>query len=189
MTIGVDLQTHKATIIPLFSFGRLHMRVFHMSWMAFFLAFFGWFGIAPMMAIDRDDLQLTKAEIGNTVIALVAATIVARLLVGWLCDRIGPRVTYSGLLIIGSIPVMTIGLANSYESFLLFRLAIGIVGASFVITQYHTSVMFAPNVVGTANATTAVWGNLGGGVTQMAMPPTLDSRAVRPGSRAKWWMR
>ena len=63
---------------------------------------------------------------------------------------------------------MTIGLANSYESFLLFRLAIGIVGASFVITQYHTSVMFAPNVVGTANATTAVWGNLGGGVTQMA---------------------
>jgi NNP family nitrate/nitrite transporter-like MFS transporter len=65
---------------------------------------------------------------------------------------------------------MLIGLSNSYESFLLFRLAIGVIGASFVITQYHTSVMFAPNVVGTANATTAGWGNLGGGVTQMVMP-------------------
>ena len=47
---------------------------------------------------------------------------------------------------------------------------IGAIGASFVITQYHTSQMFAPNCVGTANATTAGWGNLGGGVTQLAMP-------------------
>lgn len=65
---------------------------------------------------------------------------------------------------------MMIGFSNSYESFLLFRLAIGVIGASFVITQYHTSVMFAPNVVGTANATVAGWGNMGGGVTLMVMP-------------------
>mgnify|MGYP003340696612 CR=1 FL=1 len=32
---------------------------------------------------------------------------------------------------------------------------IGLIGAAFVITQYHTSIMFAPNCVGTANATTA----------------------------------
>ena len=65
---------------------------------------------------------------------------------------------------------MGIGLAQDFESFLLFRLAIGAIGASFVITQYHTSVMFAPNVVGQANATSAGWGNLGGGVTQFVMP-------------------
>lgn len=168
-----DPQTHKAAGIDLFSIARPHMRAFHMSWFAFFLAFFGWFGIAPMMAIVRDDLGLTKTQVGNTVIASVAATIAARLFIGWLCDRIGPRTTYADLLIIGSIPVMCIGLATSYESFLLFRLAIGVIGASFVITQYHTSVMFAPNVVGTANATTAGWGNLGGGVTQMVMPLIL----------------
>jgi NNP family nitrate/nitrite transporter-like MFS transporter len=65
---------------------------------------------------------------------------------------------------------MGIGLAQSFETFLMFRLLIGAIGASFVITQYHTSVMFAPRCVGTANATTAGWGNLGGGVTQFAMP-------------------
>ncbi|MXZ46956.1 MAG: MFS transporter [Chloroflexi bacterium] len=149
------------------------MRAFHMSWFAFFLAFFGWFGIAPLMVIVREDLDLTKTQIGNTIIASVAVTIVARLVIGWLSDRIGPRRAYTWLLIVGSIPVMGIGLAQNYESFLLFRLAIGVIGASFVITQYHTSVMFAPNVVGAANATTAGWGNLGGGVTQMVMPLLL----------------
>ena len=169
---SADIQ-NKATRISLFSLKTVQMRAFHMSWFAFFLAFFGWFGIAPLMVIIRDDLGLTKTQIGNTVIASVAITVVARLVIGWLSDRIGPRRAYTWLLIIGSLPVMGIGLAQNYESFLLFRLAIGVVGASFVITQYHTSVMFAPNVVGTANATTAGWGNLGGGVTQMVMPLLL----------------
>ena len=165
--------SNKATRIRLFSLSNPHMRTFHLTWFAFFLAFFGWFGIAPMMALVRDDLGLTKTQIGNTIIASVAITILARLLIGWLCDRIGPRLAYSGLLVLGSIPVMCIGLAQNYETFLLFRLAIGVIGASFVITQYHTSVMFAPNVVGTANATTAGWGNMGGGVTQIVMPLVL----------------
>ncbi len=161
---------NKATSIDLFSVKTPQMRAFHMSWFAFFLCFFAWFGIAPLMAVVRGELGLTKEQIGNTIIASVAITIVARLFIGWLCDRIGPRLSYTFLLIFGSIPVMAIGLAQDYNSFLLFRLGIGVIGASFVITQYHTSVMFAPNVVGTANATSAGWGNLGGGVTQMVMP-------------------
>ena len=161
---------NKATQINLFSLKTVQMRTFHTTWFAFFLAFFGWFGIAPLMAIVREDLMLTKAEIGNTIIASVAITVLVRVLIGPICDKIGSRKAYTWLLILGSLPVMGIGLAQNYETFLLFRLAIGAVGASFVITQYHTSVMFAPNCVGTANATTAGWGNLGGGVTQMVMP-------------------
>ncbi len=172
-TLNAAVDAGKATRIRLFSLAAPQMRTFHITWFAFFLCFFGWFGIAPLMAVVREDLLLSKAQIGNTIIASVAITIVARLVFGWLCDRIGPRLAYSGLLVFGSIPVMCIGLAQNYETFLLFRLAIGVIGASFVITQYHTSVMFAPNVVGTANATTAGWGNLGGGVTQMAMPLVL----------------
>lgn len=161
---------NKATKIDLFRMGTIPMRTFHVTWFAFFLCFFGWFGIAPLMAVVREDLGLTPEQVGNTAIASVAVTVFARLLIGWLCDKIGPRKAYTLLLLLGSVPVMAIGLAQSYETFLLFRLAIGAIGASFVITQYHTSVMFASNVVGTANATTAGWGNLGGGVTQAVMP-------------------
>lgn len=162
--------SEKASKINLLDFKSAPMRAFHITWFTFFLCFFGWFGIAPLMPIVREDLGLTKTQIGNIIIASVAITVVARLFFGWLCDKIGPRISYSILLLIGSLPVIFIGFSNSYESFLLFRLAIGLIGASFVITQYHTSVMFAPNVVGTANATVAGWGNMGGGATLMIMP-------------------
>ena len=177
----------KATRIDLFSLATPQMRAFHMTWLAFFSVFFAWFGIAPLMPIVRDDLGLTNAQIGNTAIASVAVTVLVRLLIGPLCDRFGPRLTYSALLILGSLPVMGIGLAKSYESFLLFRLAIGAIGAAFVITQYHTTMMFAPNVVGTANATTAGWGNLGGGITQMLMPLILAAMVLLGASESLGW--
>jgi MFS transporter, NNP family, nitrate/nitrite transporter len=156
--------------LNIFSGKGIQMRTFHITWLTFFFCFFGWFGIAPLMPLVREQLHLTKEQVGNITIASVSATIIARLIIGRLCDTLGPRLSYTILLVLGAIPVMCIGFANSYESFLLFRLIIGIIGASFVITQFHTSVMFAPNVIGTANAVAGGWGNLGGGVTQIVMP-------------------
>ncbi|TAF45344.1 MAG: MFS transporter [Sphingobacteriales bacterium] len=156
--------------LKIFSLRGIQMRTFHISWLTFFVCFFGWFGLAPLMPTIRADLGLSKAQVGNTIIAAVSATIFARLLIGKLCDSWGPRKTYTTLLVVGAFPVMLVGLAHTYETFLLFRLAIGVIGASFVITQFHTSVMFGDKVKGTANAVAGGWGNLGGGVTNMLMP-------------------
>ena len=141
-----------------------------MTWLMFFICFFGWFGLAPLMPIIRADLGLTKVQVGNTIIASVSSTVIARLLIGRCCDVWGPRLTAVWLLVLGSVPVLLVGLARDYTAFLLFRLAIGVIGASFVITQFHMSLMFAPNIRGTAGAITGGWGNLGGGVTNMVMP-------------------
>ena len=54
-------------------------------------------------------------------------------------------------------------------------------GATFVTNQFWCSLMFAPNVVGTANATAAGWGNLGGGVTQIFMMSVLFNPMVASG--------
>jgi MFS transporter, NNP family, nitrate/nitrite transporter len=152
------------------SFKGVQMQTFHITWVTFFFCFFAWFGLAPLMPIIREDLHLTKPQIGNIVIASVTATILARLVIGRLCDTVGPRLTYTYLLLASAIPTIFVGLSYDYMSFLLFRFAIGIVGASFVLTQFHTSKMFAPNIVGSANAIAGGWGNLGGGVTNMLMP-------------------
>jgi NNP family nitrate/nitrite transporter-like MFS transporter len=158
------------TKLNIFSLKGIQMKTFHITWLMFFVCFFGWFGLAPLMPTIRVELHLTKAQIGNIMIASVGSTILARLIIGKLCDAWGPRKTAIRLLLIGSLPVFFVGLAHSYTTFLLFRLAIGVIGASFVITQFHTSMMFAPNIKGTANAVTGGWGNLGGGVTNMVMP-------------------
>ncbi|GIW96511.1 MAG: MFS transporter [Pirellulaceae bacterium] len=184
--VAVD-DRGRALQICLWDFSSVPMRAFHMTWLAFFICFFSWFSIAPLMKVVRDEFSLTKEQVGWCIIGSVSATIFVRMLVGRLCDLYGPRRVYSALLLAGSVPVMGIGLSHDFVSFLLFRVAIGAIGASFVITQYHTSLMFAPRCVGTANATTAGWGNLGGGVAQLVMPLVFGGFLLLTGSESLSW--
>ena len=177
----------KANSIKLFSFDTPHMRAFHLTWVAFFVCFFAWFACAPLMPVIKGEFHLTMGQIADINIAAVAITIIVRLIIGPLCDRFGPRKAYTGLLALGAIPVLGVAMAQSYESFLLFRLGIGAVGASFVITQYHTSVMFGPKVVGTANAASAGWGNSGGGVAQATMPLIMGAMVMLGVNETMGW--
>lgn len=177
----------RATRLQLLSFASIPMRAFHLTWMAFFVCFFAWFAVAPLMPVIREELGLSKDQIANINIAAVCVTIFARLLIGPLCDRYGARRTYTWLLAFGAVPVIAISFAQSYEAFLLWRLCIGAIGASFVITQFHTSTMFASNIVGTANATAAGWGNAGGGATQAVMPLILTALLSFGIERALGW--
>ena len=179
--------SNKATRIDLFSFDTPQMRAFHMAWIGFFVCFFAWFATAPLMPIIKGDLKLSNDEVYSIGIAGVFVTVLARFVIGPLCDKYGPRLTYTVLLALGAIPVIGIAFAWDYTSFLVMRLLIGIIGASFVVTQFHTSVMFAPNVVGTANATVGGWGNAGGGVTQSVMPIILAAIAAWGLSKGLAW--
>ena len=177
----------KANSIKLFSFNTPQMRAFHLTWVAFFVCFFAWFACAPLMPVIKGEFHLSMGQIADINIAAVAITIIVRLIIGPLCDRFGPRKAYTGLLALGAIPVLGVAMAQSFESFLLFRLGIGAVGASFVITQYHTSVMFGPKVVGTANAASAGWGNSGGGVAQATMPLIMGAMVMLGVNETMGW--
>jgi NNP family nitrate/nitrite transporter-like MFS transporter len=159
---GQQSNQHQA----LFDFRTPQMRAFHLTWMAFFICFFAWFACAPLMPVIKGEFGLSRRPDRQYQHRRGRHHHLVRLIIGPLCDRFGPRKTYTGLLLLGAIPVLGVAFAQSYETFLFFRLGIGAVGASFVITQYHTSVMFAPKVVGTANAAAAGWGNAGGGAAQ-----------------------
>ena len=168
--------SNKATKLNLRDFKSIQMRTFWITSLAFFLCFFAWFGIVPFMPDVVKDLGLTPSQKWNSIILAVSGTVFARLLIGKLCDKYGPRLCYTYLLVLGAIPVILLGFVQTPLQFLVCRLFIGFIGASFVITQFHTSIMFAPNIVGTANATSAGWGNLGGGANSFGVADEIAWR-------------
>ncbi|KAF9386753.1 High-affinity nitrate transporter 2.1 [Podila verticillata] len=175
--IFVD-EEGKATNIKLFSFSRPHMRAMHLSWLSFFIAFIGWFAIPPLMPTIKADLKLTPSQIADSNLTSVSATILARLIIGPLCDRYGPRKAMVGLLLLGSITIGSAGLASDAKGLIIVRFFIGIVGAAFVPCQYWASQMFSYNIVGTANAICGGFGNMGAGVSYFLVPLIYNAIAI-----------
>jgi NNP family nitrate/nitrite transporter-like MFS transporter len=188
--INVDPdQDDKATEIKLCSFARPHMRSFHCSWWAFFIAFFIWFAVSPLLSEIRTTLNLTKQEIWTSSIVGVGGTILMRFVLGPLCDKYGARILFTGVLCFASIPTACTGLIQSATGLAILRLFIGFAGGTFVMCQYWSSRMFTKEVVGTSNALVAGWGNLGGGVTQLVMGSVLFPlfKMIFDGDAEKAW--
>ncbi|XP_045797120.1 high affinity nitrate transporter 2.7 [Trifolium pratense] len=152
-----------------------HMRTFHLSWLNLFSCFFTTFSIPPLLPIIRDDLNLTAADIGTAGSASFAGSILSRLLMGPICDLVGPRKA-SGILSLITAPIILItSIASTPGEFIVVRFLVGFSLATFVANQYWMSSMFSGTVVGSANAFAAGWANTGAGVTQLLMPLIYSS--------------
>ena len=109
------------------------MKILHLSWIAFFITFVVWFNFAPLLQMVKTSLGLTTEEIKTLLILNVALTIPARVAIGMLTDRYGPRLVYSALLAICSIPCFMFALADSFMQAAIARFLLGFIGAGFVV--------------------------------------------------------
>ena len=75
----------------------------------------------------------------------------------------------------GAIPTALAGTVQSANGLIALRFFIGILGGSFIPCQVWTTGFFDKNIVGTANALAAGFGNAGSGVTYFLMPAIFDS--------------
>jgi MFS transporter, NNP family, nitrate/nitrite transporter len=151
--VNVDArQDDRSTEIQMLSLQRPHMRAFHVCWISFFIAFFVWFAITPLLPEIHKTLGLSKKEIWTSSIAGVGGTILVRFLLGPLCDMYGARTLFAMVLCLAAVPTALTGLVRSANELAILRFFIGIAGGSFVMCQYWMGIMFSKEVVGSANA-------------------------------------
>jgi len=146
------------------------MKVLHLGWMAFFITFAVWFNHAPLLGVIAKSLGLSSSEIKTLLILNVALTIPARIIIGMLTDKYGPRITYSLLLALCSIPCFMFAAADDFQQAALARFLLGFIGAGFVIGIRLVSEWFPANELGTAEGIYGGWGNFGSAAAAMSLP-------------------
>ncbi|WP_375748253.1 NarK family nitrate/nitrite MFS transporter [Vibrio sp. HN007] len=157
------------TKFSIFSF-KGKMKILHLSWMAFFITFVVWFNFAPLLQMVKETLGLTTQEIKTLLILNVALTIPARVIIGMLTDKYGPRIVYSALLAICSIPCFMFAFADSFMQAAIARFLLGFIGAGFVIGIRLVSEWFPHNELGTAEGIYGGWGNFGSAAAAFTLP-------------------
>ncbi|MDX1453031.1 MAG: NarK family nitrate/nitrite MFS transporter [Oleiphilaceae bacterium] len=146
------------------------MKILHLSWMAFFITFFVWFNFAPLKSLIVDTMGLTNAQWKTLLILNVALTIPARVIIGALTDKYGPRLVYSSLLAICSIPCFMFALADDFTQMAIARFLLGFIGAGFVIGIRMVSEWFPHKELGTAEGIYGGWGNFGSAAAAFTLP-------------------
>ena len=158
------------SMIRLLDFKDPKIRTLHFTWFAFFLTFVVWFSHAPMLAVIKEAFDLSAQQVKALMILNVAMTIPARIVIGILVDKFGPRHVYSGLLVISGGICLLFATANSYEQLAMFRFLLGFVGAGFVIGIRMVGEWFPAKQVGLAEGIYGGWGNFGSAAGAMTLP-------------------
>lgn len=146
------------------------IRVLHFTWIAFFVSFLVWFNHAPLMASIRTTFSLTDQQVAALLILNVALTIPARIIVGMLVDKVGPRIMYASLLAISGALCLLFACAQSFTMLAITRFLLGFVGAGFVVGIRMVAEWFPAKETGVAQGVYAGFGNFGSAAAAVTLP-------------------
>lgn len=169
----------------IWSFGGRY-RILHLTWFAFFLTFVVWFNFAPFATAVQAELGLNEAQLRTLAICNVALTVPARIIVGMILDRYGPRLTYSCLLIYAAIPCLAFAFAQNFSQLVYSRLALSIVGCGFVIGIRMVAEWFSSKEIGLAEGIYGGWGNFGSAGAAFTLPSIAAATAFLSAGQVNW---
>lgn len=153
-----------------FDFSNKSVATLHFTWFAFFLTFVMWFSLPPLKPLITASMQLTAQQWAALLTLNVALTIPARIVVGSLVDKFGPRAIYTLLLVVSGLLLIAFAFSNSFEQLALFRFLLGFAGAGFVIGIRLVGEWFPARQVGLAEGIYGGWGNFGAAAAGFTLP-------------------
>ncbi len=156
--------------LNLFNLAKANIRILHYTWFAFFMSFVVWLSLGPMMPFIKEALQLSDQQAKVLLILNVAMTIPARIIVGMLVDRFGPRIMFSSILILGGLISIVFAWAESYEQLAVLRFLSGFIGAGFVVGIRMIGEWFPARQTGVAQGIYGGWGNFGSAGAAITLP-------------------
>ena len=192
--------------INLFDLKSERIRTLHFTWFAFFISFYIWFNLAPLMNdirslllwgiigdpvtykgmdfaawmklslaevkgfVTQDQLNQVTQQLKVLMILNIALTIPARIAVGMLVDKFGPRILFTFLLFTSGILCIIFATMDSFERLAFMRFMMGFVGAGFVIGIRMIGEWFPHKQVGLAEGIYGGWGNFGSAGAALTIP-------------------
>src|SRR5690625_216050 len=144
-------------------------RMLWLSTIAFTLCFAVW-TIFSIIGIEiRHELNLSEFQYGILIATPVLTGSIIRIVLGVWTERYGGRLIYSLQMVLTGIATLALAFANSYFTFLLAALGVGLAGGSFIIGVAYVSKWYPQSKQGTALGIFGM-GNVGAALTIFDAP-------------------
>ncbi|WP_435521569.1 nitrate/nitrite transporter [Aquamicrobium terrae] len=147
-------------------------RALWLSTISFTLCFAVWTIFSIIGLSIKDELGLSEFEYGLLIATPVLTGSLTRLILGVWTERYGGRLVFAAQMILTGAATFALTWADSYATFLLAALGVGLAGGSFIIGVAYVSKWYPQARQGTALGVFGM-GNVGAAVTKFLAPFVL----------------
>ncbi|MES2238669.1 MAG: MFS transporter [Bacteroidota bacterium] len=154
-------------------------RILFLNTLAFTICFACWTlnGVLVTYLVDKGIFNWSVVQVGWLLGIPILTGAVMRLPLGILTDKFGGKYVFSFLLLLCSIPLFLLSLADSFLMFAILSFFFGMVGTSFAVGIGYTSVWYPKEWQGRALGIFGM-GNAGAAITTFVAPSLLNQFSI-----------
>ena len=161
------------------SLSKSHRMLF-LNTLAFTVCFACWTlnGVLVTYLVDKGIFNWSVVQVGWLLGIPILTGSIMRLPIGILTDKYGGKYVFATLLLLCSIPLFLLPLADSFFMFAILSFLFGMVGTSFAVGIGYTSIFYPKEWQGRALGIFGM-GNAGAAITTFLAPSLLNHFSVK----------